>query len=64
MQIGVAIIPQTAVIFKLTPLNQIQWIYCLAISICPIIVVELQKKLNEIRFGKVIYRKYERDLKA
>lgn len=63
MQIGVAIIPQTAVIFKLTQLNHIQWIYCIAISICPIIVVELQKMLNEIKFGKVIYRKYEKDLK-
>ena len=64
MQTIVVIIPNFAEVFKLVPLNQMQWLYTLGISVFPIIISELQKKLNEIKFGKVIYQKYEEDLKV
>lgn len=51
----VVMVPMFAGIFKLVPLNGIQWIYTLGISILPIIIMEAQKKLNEIKFGKRIY---------
>lgn len=44
-----------AEIFKLTQLNTTQWLITIAISIAPIIIVELQKKFNELKFGKVVY---------
>ena len=64
MQIIVVIIPGLADIFKLVPLNKIQWLYTIGISILPIVIVELQKKLNEIKFGKVVYNKYEENQKT
>ena len=56
LQITVVVIPQIAKIFDVVPLNNIQWIYTIGISILPIVIVELQKKINEIKFGKVIYK--------
>ena len=64
MQIIVVIVPSFAEVFKLVPLSQTQWLYTLGISILPLIIVELQKKLNEFKFGKVIYQKYEENLRA
>ena len=64
MQIIVVIIPSFAEIFKLVPLNSTQWLYTLGISVFPLVIVQLQKKLKEIRIGKVIYTKYEADLKV
>lgn len=64
MQIIVVIIPGFAEVFKLVPLNKTQWLYTLGISVLPLVIVELQKKVNEIKFGKVIYQKYEGNLKA
>ncbi len=55
LQIGVVMIPVFADIFKLVPLNGIQWLYTLGISILPLIIVEAQKKLNELKFGKRVY---------
>lgn len=55
LQVSVVMIPTFAGIFKLVPLNETQWIYTLGISILPIIIMEAQKKLNEIKFGKRIY---------
>ena len=55
LQVSVVCIPGVAEMFKLIPLNLTQWIYTIAISISPIFIMELQKKLNEIKFGKVIY---------
>ena len=55
LQIMVVIVPGIAEIFKLVPLNKEQWIYTFAISISPIVIMEMQKKLNELRFGKVVY---------
>lgn len=56
MQIGVVVFEPIASIFKLVPLNQTQWIYVLAISIMPLVIIEIQKKFNEFKFGKVIYK--------
>lgn len=60
MQIGVVIFKPIANIFKLVPLNQTQWLCTIAISFIPIVIIELQKKFNEIKFGKVIYQKEEK----
>ena len=56
LQIGVVSIAPIATLFDCTPLNKTQWLYTVAISISPLIIMELQKKLNEIRFGKRVYR--------
>lgn len=64
MQVIVVIVPSFAEVFKLVPLNNVQWLYTLGISVIPLVIIELQKKLNEIKFGKVVYQKYERKLKA
>lgn len=55
LTVTVVMVPMFASIFKLVPLNATQWIYTLGISILPIIIMEAQKKLNEIKFGKRIY---------
>lgn len=57
MQITVVIVPQIAEIFKLVPLNQTQWLYTIAISLVPLLIMEIQKKFEEIKFGKVVYQK-------
>ena len=49
MQIGVVIFQPIANIFKLVPLNQTQWLCTIAISFIPIVIIELQKKFNEIK---------------
>ena len=59
IQTIVAIVPVLANIFKLVPLNATQWIIILIISILPISIIELQKKVNEIKFGKIMYSKKE-----
>ena len=55
IQTIVVITPALANIFNLVPLNNVQWIIVGIISILPIPIMELQKKMNEIKFGKVIY---------
>ena len=55
LQLGIVFVPSLAEIFKLTQLNSTQWLITLAISIAPIIIVEVQKKFNELKFGKVVY---------
>ena len=55
LQIGVVLVPQIANIFNLVSLNSTQWLYTILISISPLVIIELQKKWNEIRFGKVVY---------
>lgn len=55
LQLGIVFVPSLAEIFKLTQLNSTQWLITIAISIAPIIIVELQKKFNELKFGKVVY---------
>lgn len=55
LQLGIIFVPNLAEIFKLTQLNTTQWLITIAISIAPIIIVEIQKKFNELKFGKVVY---------
>jgi len=55
VQTIVVLVPVLADIFKLVPLNQTQWLITLIISILPIPIMELQKKVNEVKFGKIIY---------
>ncbi len=55
LQVGIVFIPAIANIFKLTMLTSTQWVITIAISIMPIIVMEIQKKFNEIKFGKIVY---------
>lgn len=57
MQVTVVVVPQIAEVFKLVPLNGIQWIYTIGISIIPLVIIEIQKKFEEIKFGKTIYQK-------
>ena len=64
MQVGVVIFTPVAEIFKLVPLNSTQWLYTAIISIIPIVIIELQKKFNEIKFGKVIYKEKNKEKTA
>lgn len=54
LQIIVVIIKPFADVFNLVQLSGIQWIYTTIISISPIILIEIQKKFNSYKFGKVI----------
>lgn len=58
-QILVIVIPGFSHIFNTVCLTSKQWLIACSISILPIIVIELQKKINELQFGKVIYSKRE-----
>lgn len=60
MQIIVVLVPSLAQMFKLVPLNQTQWLYTLAISVFPLVVIQSYKKMKELKFEKVIYMKYEK----
>ena len=51
----VVMVPAFANVFKLVPLNGTQWLYTIGISLLPLVIIEAQKKLNEIKFGKRIY---------
>jgi len=57
LQIIVMITPGIAQIFGCVPLNIAQWLIVILIAILPIILMEIQKVINEFRFGKVIYPK-------
>ncbi len=55
LQVIVVIIPAIADVFSLVPLNGTQWLYTALISITPIVIMEIQKWINEIKFGKRVY---------
>ena len=55
LQAIVVMVPAFADVFKLVPLNGTQWLYTIGISLLPLVIIEAQKKLNEIKFGKRIY---------
>ncbi len=55
LTIVVVMVPAFAQIFKLVPLNLTQWMYTIGISILPLIIMEAQKRLNEVKFGKRVY---------
>ena len=60
VQTIVVLVPALADVFKLVPLTQTQWFITIAISLLPIVIVELQKKFIAMNFVKVIYmRKQE-----
>ena len=56
VQTIVVVVPPLANIFKLTSLDKAQWMITLAISTLPIPIMEVQKKINELKFGKIIYK--------
>lgn len=56
MQVGIVFIPWAREIFNLVSLNKMQWIYVSLVSIAPIVIMELQKKINEMLFGKTVYK--------
>ena len=56
MQTIVVVVPLFAKVFNVVPLNKIQWIIIIMISILPILIMEWQKKINETKQGKIIYR--------
>lgn len=60
IQILVVLIPSLAEVFKLVPLNQTQWMITILISLLPIPIMEIQKKLNDIKYGKVVYQEKAR----
>lgn len=60
LQVIVVIIPSIAGIFNLVPLTRTQWIYTIVISILPLPIIELQKKFNELKFGKIVYKYKEK----
>lgn len=55
LQTVVVSIPMLAEIFDVVPLTNIQWLYTLLISISPLFIIEIQKKINEMKIGRVIY---------
>lgn len=55
LQIGVVCLPVLANIFGLVPLSFKAWGYVIAISISPLFIIEIQKKFNELKFGKRVY---------
>ena len=56
LQLIVVVIPKVSKIFNTVPLSSTQWIYVSLISILPIAIMEGQKRINEIRYGKRIYK--------
>lgn len=56
MQIIVVVIPKISTVFNTVPLNKTQWIYVLLISFLPLAIIEMQKKINEIKYGKRVYK--------
>ena len=56
LQVIVVSTPSIANIFSAVPLNKEQWLYTALISISPLFIIELQKKVNSLRFSEVVYR--------
>lgn len=56
LQVGAVVIPKIADIFDVVLLNNKQWIYTAVISILPLVIVEIQKKINTIRFERPVYK--------
>lgn len=56
LQVTVVAVPSLAKIFNAVPLNSIQWINVGIISLLPIVIMEMQKKINSIKMGKKVYK--------
>ena len=54
LQTAVIMIPGVCDVFEATRLNGIQWLLVGLISIAPIAIVEIQKKINTYRFGEKV----------
>ena len=54
LQTGVVLIKPLANIFGVVMLNKDQWMITIVISILPIFIIELQKKIDEIKNGKIL----------
>ncbi len=63
LQVIVTIIPQAWGVFEVTKLNITQWLMVTVISVLPIVLVELQKKINNYKFGEKIITKEKVSLK-
>ena len=55
MQVGIVFIPSIRDIFSLVPLNGMQWALVAGVSFMPIVIMEAQKKLDEVVFGRPVY---------
>ena len=55
LQVGVALIKPVADVFQLVMLSKEQWLYTILISISPIAIIEIQKKLNTLRKDRIVY---------
>lgn len=55
MQMVVIAVPTIAVVFDVVPLCAKQWIIVIIACILPVIIMEIQKKTNELIFGKRVY---------
>ena len=60
-QISITLIEPIANMFEVVPLNVSQWIYTILLSIFPIFIMEIKKKLYEMRHGKVVYNFYTKN---
>lgn len=54
MQIIVIAIPKVADVFGAVPLRMSHWLIVIVACILPVIIIEIQKKVNELIFGKRI----------
>ena len=59
MQVIVTVMPGISKIFQVTSLNKMEWLIVILISIIPILLIETQKKINELKFGKTFFIKQE-----
>lgn len=55
LQILVVSFPPLAKIFEVTLLTKTQWMYTILISLTPILIMELKKKIHEVKYGKTVY---------
>lgn len=60
LQTVVVVVPKLADIFKLTNLNLEQWLYTIGISFAPIVIMEVQKFVNQWKFGKVVRKESQK----
>ena len=59
VQTIVVIIPPIAEIFELTNLTMVQWLITVVISVLPIPIMELQKKINSMQNNKNSEKQYK-----
>lgn len=54
LQTVVVVVPQFANVFNLVALTGKQWMYSIGISLLPVLVMEVQKWSDEVKFGKIV----------